>query len=310
MTSQAAAQAGAGDQLDWAASQPEVSIIAPFHNERESLGDLLVEIATALDGISMEVIAVDDGSDDGSGSLVAELAQTRPWLHLLRLGVNQGQTAALATGIVAARGRVIVTIDSDGQNDPRDIPRLLRELDETGADIVAGRRRRRQESLARRAVSSVANRLLRRLTGVPIHDTGCSLKAFRAEALQGMRLLRDDHRFLPAITAFGRARVHEIWVNDRPRNGGRSHYGYGRIPRVAVDLIGVWALRRFAGRPLRAAAWCASLLMVLFLTTSVLLALLHQVALAILATAAGLSVVLVVIFAAAALESVMRFPRR
>ena len=227
-----------------------VSVVLPVHNEVGAIEELLGEIEQALADVSFECVCVDDGSTDGSDDLLDELSLDRPWLRIIHLASNFGQTAAISAGINASAGRAVVLMDSDGQNDPCDVPALLRLLDD-GFDVVSGWRQRRQESRARRVLSRAANALLRRMSGVDLHDTGCSLKAYRAEVLRSLTLLRDDHRFLPALAAGTGARVAEVPVRDRARTAGTSHYGYRRVPRVAIDLVGLWLQLRFTGRPLR-----------------------------------------------------------
>jgi glycosyltransferase involved in cell wall biosynthesis len=216
----------------------------------------------------------------------------------------------MATGIQAARGAVIVTMDGDGQNDPGDIPRLLLEMEASGADVVAGRRHDREEGLARRAVSASANGLGRWITGVRLHDSGCSLKAYRREVLQGPSLLRDDHRFLPALVAGRRAIVVELDVNDRARFAGSSHYGFDRIPRVAVDLIGLFVSSRFRGRPLRAAGWLAGVLAMVWALAVTGLVAVGAIAVAVLAAAIGVTAVSCILVAAAVVETLLRWPVR
>jgi glycosyltransferase involved in cell wall biosynthesis len=268
-----------------------VSVIAPVHNEREALTPLVCEIESALSDVDFELICVDDGSTDGSGALLRELGRARPWLHTIALAANFGQTAAIAAGIAAARRDSIVLIDSDGQNDPADIPRLLSALQD-GADVASGWRRSREEGLLRRVVSGFANRLLRRLSGAELHDSGCSLKAYRADVLRSVTLLRDDHRFLPTLAAGLGAKTVEIPVADRPRKYGSSHYNLSRLPRVITDLFGLWMLLRFRGRPLRAFAWLGAMGFVAWSLIATALLLSHQGAMALIAAAQGSTVLL------------------
>ena len=233
---------------------PLVSVVAPVHNESLALADFVDEVAVALAGTSFEMICVDDGSTDGSGELLIELARSRAWLVVKQLAANFGQTAAVAAGIDAARGEVVVLTDSDGQNDPADIPGLLACL-QNGADVASGWRQNRKEPVARRLVSGAANSVIARTSGVRLHDSGCSLKAYRREILVQLTLMRDDHRFLPALAGGLGAKVVELPVHDRERRYGKSHYGLSRVPRVAADIFGLWMLLRFRGRPLRAATW-------------------------------------------------------
>lgn len=294
-------------EISWRARPaPACSVVLPVHDEAAALPSLLAEIETALAGIDFEVVAVDDASTDGSGRLLDRLAADRPWLLVVHHAANRGQTAALKSGLEVATAEVIVTMDSDGQNDPADIPFLLDRLAAGDVDAVAGRRRERKEGPARRSVSAVANRLLRVVTGVDIHDSGCALKAFRAGLLDGVELLADDHRFLLAV-AGRHLTVEEVWVGDRARRGGRSHYGMERIPKVAVDLVGLWFGRRFRGRPLRAAGWCATALLVMWSIAAGGLVAVGQTALAIVAATTGASLALVVVAGGAVTEGLLRW---
>lgn len=284
---------------------PEITVVLPVHNEEAALAGLIDEIEIALAGRKFEIVAVDDGSTDGSAARLDALGETRHWLRVYRHDRNRGQTAALETGIGLAAGAVIVLLDSDGQNDPQDIPRLVGELTPE-VDIVAGRRRGRHENARRRIASRAANWLLRRASGVPVHDTGCTLKAFRAETLKGLRLLRGDHRFLPALARTDTERVREIWVADRPRLAGRSHYGFGRAPIVAADLLGL-AVRRFVPqRPLHSAAAAALLLLTLWLVLAAVLVAFGQLAAAVVAVMAGVSLAVIAVVLATALEGALR----
>jgi len=287
--------------------EPDISVVAPFFNEHGCLERFVDELGDALAEALFELIAVDDGSTDGSGELMSELAECRPWLRILRLPVNRGQTAALAIGIAAARGPVIVTTDSDGQNDPRDIAALVHRLRTSGADAAIGRRVDRKEGIARRAVSGAANWFIRRAIGVHVHDTGCTLKAFRASAIKDVTLLRDDHRFLPILIAMRGTRVVEVAVRDRQRTAGRSHYGFSRAFGVLADLFGLWIAVRFRGRPIRAAGWCAIIVAVQWLIVGTMLLASRQVGLAAGAWSIGVTVSLLTFVAGAFAEQYLRF---
>lgn len=267
----------------------EISVVTPVHDEAVGLVLLLDEIDAALRDESFEVICVDDGSTDGSGALLDGLAMSRPWLVVLHLAANFGQTAALAAGIDVSRGEIVVCIDADGQNDPADIPTLLTQV-RLGHDVVSGWRVGRRESLQRRLTSGAANFLLRRAAGVTLRDSGCSLKAYRADVLRTLTLLRDDHRFLPALASGLGVSVVEVPVNDRARGHGRSHYGIGRVPRVAADLFGLWLLLRFRGRPLRAFTWLGALAFVLWSVVSAVLVVAGSASLSLVAFAIGCTV--------------------
>src|SRR6266508_6045090 len=230
----------------------ELSVVIPIRNEAPSLEELHRELAATLDawGRSYEIIVVDDGSTDESFAILARLQAADPHLRVIRFRRNFGQTAAFAAGFEYARGRFIVTSDGDLQNDPRDIPALVDEL-ERGADIVCGWRKDRKDAwLSRRLPSTIANGLISFVTGVHLHDYGCSLKAFRAEIVRGMKLYGEMHRFLPAIASEQTSRIKEHVVNHRPRKYGRSKYGIGRTVRVVLDLLTVKFLLSYSTRPL------------------------------------------------------------
>ena len=233
-----------------------LSIIVPVFNEEESLPVLYAEMRKALDemgdeGVRAEVIFVDDHSTDRSLERLLELQRLDPRVCVLRFRRNYGQTAALAAGFDYARGRVIVTLDGDLQNDPADIPALVRELNK-GFDIVAGWRRKRHDGfILRRLPSLLANQLIAWVTGVAIHDTGCTLKAFRRELVKSMVIYAEQHRFLPVLSAGSGARITELVVNHRPRKFGSSKYGLGRATRVVLDLLAVKLVSQFSQRPLQ-----------------------------------------------------------
>ncbi len=234
----------------------QVSLIVPVHDERENLADLVerVERAMASCPSSWELICVDDGSRDGSDRLLAELAKTRPWLRPFYLRRNYGQSTAMQAGFDSARGDILVTLDGDLQNDPADIPRLLALLERhPEIDIVSGwRRRRKDKTLSRRLPSVLANRLISWVTGVPLHDYGCSLKLYRREAVRFVKLYGELHRFIPALAHEFGARVMEAEVNHHARTRGVSKYGIDRTLRVLLDLLWVKFLLRFLHRPLHA----------------------------------------------------------
>jgi glycosyltransferase involved in cell wall biosynthesis len=233
-----------------------ISIVVPVFNEEESLPVLHREIAAALAtmgevGRNAEIIFVDDRSTDRSLERLLELHEHDPRVCVVRFRRNYGQTAALAAGFDVARGRVIVTLDGDLQNDPADIPDLVREL-ERGFDIVAGWRKKRNDGFVlRRLPSLIANRLIAWVTGVPIHDTGCTLKAFRRELIKSMAIYAEQHRFLPVLSAGSGARISERVVNHRPRLYGQSKYGIGRATRVVLDLMAIKFVSQFSQRPIQ-----------------------------------------------------------
>jgi len=230
----------------------ELSVVIPIRDEAESLEDLHRELTATLHAWARtyEIIFVDDGSTDRSFEILSRLQAADPYVRVIRFRRNFGQTAAFAAGFEYARGRFIVTSDGDLQNDPRDIPAMVEEL-ERGADVVCGWRKDRKDAfLSRRLPSMTANALISMVTGVRLHDYGCSLKAFNADIVKGMRLYGEMHRFLPAMASEHTSRITERIVNHRPRKYGRSKYGIGRTIRVVLDLLTVKFLVSYATRPL------------------------------------------------------------
>lgn len=232
--------------------RPTLSIVIPVFNEEENIPILADEIRRALEpqGMVYEVIAVDDGSTDGSWSRLEAVRAADPRWILVALRRNFGQTAALSAGFDHARGKVIVPLDGDLQNDPADIPRLLALAAEY--DIVSGWRKNRQDRfLSRRLPSLLANWLISRVTGIRLHDYGCTLKAYRREVVEHLRLYGEMHRFIPAIASWMGITIVEVETHHRPRRFGRSKYGITRTVRVVLDLITVKFLLSFATRPIQ-----------------------------------------------------------
>jgi len=231
----------------------EISAVIPVFDEIESLPGLLDELAPVLraTGRAFEMVLVDDGSGDGSGAWIEDRARKDPCVRGILLERNVGQSGALAAGLRHARGSVIVTLDADGQNDPSSIPALLAALEH--ADVVSGVRTRRADSWRRRVSSRVANAVRRAAIGDTISDVGCSLKAYRREALEGIPLFAGAHRFLPALCKFRGARVVEVPVRHRPRLHGASKYGVeNRLFRGIRDLFGVrWLKSRLLRHKIR-----------------------------------------------------------
>ena len=218
--------------------RPRLSVVVPVFDEEQNLALLQGEIVSALEptGEAFEVVYVDDRSRDGSFAVLRALQRADPRIRIVRFRARAGQTAALAAGFDHARGDLVVTLDADLQNDPADIPRLLAEL-ERGADVVAGWRRDRHDGfLLRRLPSRLANRLVAWVTGVAIHDTGCTLKVFRREVVLRLPIYAEQHRFLPAMSRNTGARVLELEVNHRARKYGKSKYGINRTLKVLLDL--------------------------------------------------------------------------
>ncbi|NJM63396.1 MAG: glycosyltransferase family 2 protein [Oscillatoriales cyanobacterium RU_3_3] len=231
---------------------PDVSAVVPVYNEVESLPHLIEAIASALhaSGLTYQIICVDDGSKDGSAALLKEMAASRDDLCAVILRRNYGQTAAMSAGFDRARGRVIVTLDGDLQNDPADIPLLLAKLDE-GYDLVSGWRKNRQDNtISRLLPSKIANWLIARVTGVRLHDYGCSLKAYRSELVADLNLYGELHRFLPALAFIEGARIAEIPVRHHARRFGQSKYGIWRTFRVLMDLLTISFMKKFLTRPM------------------------------------------------------------
>jgi len=233
-------------------SHLDLSVVVPLYNEEESLPHLVEQLLKALrpSGERFELVLVNDGSSDGTAEVLEQLSGEVPELVAVLLRKNYGQTAAMAAGFDAASGEVIVSLDGDLQNDPADIPMLLSKLRE-GYDLVSGWRHQRQDAaIQRKLPSRIANRLIGRVTGVRLHDYGCSLKAYRREVLADMRLYGELHRFLPALAFIEGARITEVKVNHRARQFGSSKYGIDRTFRVLMDLLTVWFMKRFLTRPM------------------------------------------------------------
>ena len=219
--------------------KPILSIVVPVYNEEDNIRPLFEKIQTVCEAIgdAYEVLFVDDGSKDKTFAVLSELSKQEPQLVVLRFQENAGQTAAMAAGFEFARGQRIISMDGDLQNDPADIPKLLEKLDE-GYDLVCGWRKERQDKfLTRRVPSIIANWIIGKVTGVPIHDNGCSLKAYRASIIKQVPLYGEMHRFIPAMSTVVGARITEIVVSHHPRRFGKSKYGLGRIWRVMLDII-------------------------------------------------------------------------
>jgi glycosyltransferase involved in cell wall biosynthesis len=230
-----------------------LSVVVPVFDEEGNARALVERLVTALRplGIAFELVVVDDGSRDATLQILRDLVPSVPELVVVALRRNFGQTLALQAGLDRARGDVIVTMDGDLQNDPADIPRLLEVL-AGGADVVSGWRRERQDALVLRKVPSwIANRLIRGVTGVRIHDQGCSLKAYRADVVRALDLYGDMHRFIAVLTMPIGARIEEVEVHHNPRTAGTSKYGISRTLKVIGDLFTIQMLTWFRERPLR-----------------------------------------------------------
>ena len=235
---------------------PEVSIVIPIYNEEENLPELVERIGTVMtaSGRSFELIASDDGSSDRSAAVLTGLAAERPWLRPVLLARNYGQSSALQAGFDRVRGRYVVTLDADLQNDPLDIPDLLDRLEQDDSiDMVSGwRKERKDKALSRRLPSVIANWLISRGTGVHLHDYGCALKAYRREIIDRIRLYGELHRFIPSLARDAGARIAEVPVRHHARVRGQSKYGIDRTFRVTLDLILIIFYMRYRQRPLHA----------------------------------------------------------
>jgi glycosyltransferase involved in cell wall biosynthesis len=233
------------------AAEPTISVVAPAFDEERSVALLYEELQAALDPLDApwEAIFVDDGSTDGTFAALTRLHDAHDNVRVVRLRRNFGKSAALAAGFELARGETVVTIDTDLQDDPAEIPKLLAKLEE-GFDLVSGWKSRRQDPWTRRVLSRVFNRLASAVSGVTLHDVNCGLKAYRTEVVHDLRIYGELHRFLPVLAHERGYRVAELPVNHRPRNHGRSRYGLERYLRGFLDLLTVSLVGRYRHRPL------------------------------------------------------------
>jgi len=230
----------------------DISIVVPLFNEEDSVTLLHERITGAMSpiGLNYEILFVDDGSRDRTLEIAAGLAAKDPSLRVVEFRANYGQTPAMAAGIDLARGRAIATMDGDLQNDPADIPDMLAQLDDR-CDMVVGWRKNRQDKLITRKLPSwIANRLIGKVTGVPIRDNGCSLKIYRADVIKRVPLYSEMHRFIPAMASLAGARVREVPVRHHARQFGESKYGLSRIYKVLLDLLSIKTITAFAQKPL------------------------------------------------------------
>ena len=230
-----------------------LSVVVPIYNEADNIPELHAELQGVLDGFGRpyEIVYVDDGSRDRSFELLNGLAERHPEVLVLQFRRNFGQTAALAAGMEASRGEVLVFMDGDLQNDPADIPRLIRTMEEGDYDVVSGWRKKRQDAALRRKLPSrMANRLISWVSGVHLNDYGCTLKAYRREVMENVRLYGEMHRFIPAYAAWAGARIAEQEVNHRPRRHGQSKYGINRTIKVLLDLLTLKFLSSYSTKPI------------------------------------------------------------
>jgi glycosyltransferase involved in cell wall biosynthesis len=247
----------------------DISIIVPVFNEAAALIDVCQGVRRELSkiGITWELIFVDDGSTDSTDTILDQLAEEDQRVRVIHFKRNLGQTAAMMAGFDHSRGEVIIPLDGDGQNDPADIPKMLEVLDQ-GYDVVSGWRKDRQDNYIKRNVPSIfANKLISLVSGVPLHDFGCSLKAYKRHVVEGIRLYGEMHRFLPIYASWHGARISEVVVNHHPRRTGNSKYGLERVAKVLLDLLVVKFLDRAAAKPMYVFGGCGIFSLVISLFT-------------------------------------------
>jgi glycosyltransferase involved in cell wall biosynthesis len=240
------------NEIEGRATRPEVSVFLPVYNEEQNIGPLNAKLTTSLEllGRTFEIIYVDDGSTDRSLERLREIARADARVRVIALRRNYGQTAAMSAGIDHARGGILIPMDADLQNDPSDINRLIEKLDE-GYDVVSGWRKDRKDKwLTRRLPSTLANRLISAISGVELHDYGCTLKAYRRDVLADVKLYGEMHRFIPIYARWSGARVTEIPVTHHARNAGKSKYGLSRTVKVLFDLITIKFMSSYLTKPL------------------------------------------------------------
>ena len=236
-----------------------ISIVVPVYNEQEALVELSQGVRQELTrlGQPWEIIFINDGSTDNSAAILDQLADSDRRIRVIHFKRNSGQTAAMMAGFDFAQGDVIIPLDGDGQNDPGDIPRMLNLIDQ-GFDVVSGWRKDRQDNVIQRNIPSIlANRLISAVSGVRLHDFGCSLKAYKRQVVDGIRLYGEMHRFLPIYASWHGAKIAELVVNHRARRTGESKYGFERVFKVLLDLLVVKFLDRFANKPMYLFGGCA-----------------------------------------------------
>jgi glycosyltransferase involved in cell wall biosynthesis len=246
-------------------NNPYISVFLPVFNEEPNLRPLHAKMREALTklGRTAEVIYVDDGSSDGSLKVLREIAAADERVRVVALRRNYGQTAAMAAGIDAAQGEILIPMDADMQNDPADIARLLEKLDE-GYDVVSGWRKNRQDKMVSRKIPSmIANRIISKVGGVPLHDYGCSLKAYRADVLKDVKLYGEMHRFIPIYASWAGARVTEIPVEHHARTMGQSKYGISRTVKVVFDMMTIKFMASYQTKPIYVFGMCGALALAL-----------------------------------------------
>jgi glycosyltransferase involved in cell wall biosynthesis len=248
----------------------KASLIIPVYNEEENLELLQEEIEKSLNGkISYEVVYVDDGSKDTSYEVLEKIAQNKDYVKVIKLRRNYGQTAAMQAGIENSSGEILIPLDSDLQNDPSDIPELINKIEE-GYDVVSGWRKNRQDTFINRKLPSViANSIISWISGVKLHDYGCSLKAYKADVLQYVKLYGELHRFIPVCASWYGAKVTEMPVKHHARRFGKSKYGINRTIKVILDLIVIKFLTNYATRPIYVFGGISVVSMLLFIGASI-----------------------------------------
>lgn len=230
---------------------PDLSVVVPLLNEKDNIGPLHEQITQTLkDKYHYEIIFIDDGSSDGSFDILADLQKADNKMRVISFRKNFGQTAALSAGFAHAKGKIIIAMDADLQNDPSDMPDMIDKLNE-GFDVVSGwRKKRHDNAITRLLPSRIANWVISRITGVKLHDYGCTLKVYRREVLEETKLYGEMHRFIPALASWSGAKIAEMTVNHRPRTAGKTKYGIGRTLKVILDLITVKFLGSFSTKPI------------------------------------------------------------
>ena len=231
---------------------PEISVTVPVYNEEESLSMLCEKLHETLSGIerTYEILLVDDGSTDGTWEVMLDLTRKYPCIRLIKFRRNFGQTAAMSAGFRESRGEIVVTMDADLQNDPADIPKLLAKMDE-GFDVVSGWRKKRNDPFLSRCLpSTMANALIGRITGVRLHDYGCTLKAYRRDIMKDVHLYGEMHRFIPVLADMKGYKIGQVKVANRPRGTGETKYGIERLWRGMLDSITVLLINRYSEKPL------------------------------------------------------------
>ena len=230
---------------------PDLSVVVPLLNEQDNIGPLYEQVTQVLkDKYHYEIVFVDDGSSDRSFDILADLQKKDNRIRVISFRKNFGQTAAMSAGFAYAKGKIIIAMDADLQNDPEDIPAMIDKLNE-GFDVVSGwRKKRHDNAITRLLPSKIANWVISRITGVKLHDYGCTLKAYRKEVLEETKLYGEMHRFIPALASWSGAKIAEMVVNHRPRTAGKTKYGLGRTLKVILDLITVKFLGSFSTKPI------------------------------------------------------------